>query len=238
MYLLRKKIIDFTMPITEAILARARRVEVLPTVVDTSRYPLAAMHGMTVPFRVGWIGTPITWAAYGEALLKELSEAFSNDSVEFVAIGASTVEQHSGRIKLLPWSEATEGDLIASLSVGLMPLEDTPWARGKCAYKLIQYLASGVPVIASPVGANCDVVRDGENGVLATSFEEWRAAVARLSGDPLLARRMGLIGRDQIEQHYSVSSAGLRLVDMVVSAFPPASDEVMQNRASQQSERI
>jgi glycosyltransferase involved in cell wall biosynthesis len=195
--------------------AGARQIEVLPTVVDTDRYPVAHFHSRSQSPRVGWIGTPITWASYGKELLTVLSRHFAAQPVEFLAIGASTTESHKGNLHILPWTEETEAAEIASLSVGLMPLKDTPWARGKCGYKLIQYLACGVPVIASPVGANCEIVNEGENGYLATTLEEWQQSIAKLLDTCGNARQMGMRGREIVHQKYSVQSAGSRLVKIL-----------------------
>jgi glycosyltransferase involved in cell wall biosynthesis len=195
--------------------AGAGKIEWLPTVVDFDRYPTAGFHAGTAPFRVGWIGTPITWAANGRKLFAMLACHFAGQPVEFLAIGASTTELHEGNVRLVPWSEATEAEAIASLSVGVMPLEDTPWARGKCGYKLIQYLACGVPVVASPIGVNCEIVRNGMNGYLASTPEEWRQHIANLAATPDLARRMGMRGREIVLQKYSVQSTGPRLVQLV-----------------------
>ena len=198
-----------------AMQAGARVVDIVPTVVDTDRYPLADFHSSHEPFRVGWIGTPITWEAYGQSLFEMLSERFAGEPVKFIAIGAATTARQVGNIHIIPWSEDTEASHLGKLSVGLMPLENTPWARGKCAYKLIQYLACGVPVIASPVGANCEVVRDGENGFLAETGEDWVAAVATVLADRARAREMGLAGRAQIQERYSTQFAGPHLARLL-----------------------
>ena len=200
---------------SRARLAGASVIEILPTVVDIDRYKLAAFQTTETPFRIGWIGTPITWEAYGRSLFDTLRREFHGTSVEFLAIGATGTEQQSGNVHFLPWSEDTEAQLLSTLSVGLMPLEDTPWARGKCAYKLIQYLACGVPVIASPVGANCEVVKHGENGFLAATSEEWTACIALLIADREKARHMGQQGRRMVADAYSVQSAGPRLAAMI-----------------------
>lgn len=192
--------------------AGAENIELLPTVVNTDRYPLAKMHCSDVPFRVGWIGTPITWSNYGKPVFDLLRKNFADKTVEFVAIGAGTTAYKEGNLTILPWSEDSEAELLGSLSVGLMPLEDTPWARGKCAYKLIQYLACGVPVVASPVGANRDVVISSQNGFFASKPEEWQTSITALLNDLALVRLMGLRGRAQVTERYSVRYAGARLV--------------------------
>ena len=104
----------------------------------------------------------------------------------------------------MEWSEAGEGQLSSHIDIGIMPLVDDEFQKGKCGAKLVQYMAAGVPAIASPVGANTDILRHGETGFLPTSEEEWARAVEVLMRDPDARRRMGLAGRARCEEHYSV----------------------------------
>ncbi|HZM00614.1 MAG TPA: glycosyltransferase, partial [Planctomycetota bacterium] len=104
-----------------------------------------------------------------------------------------------------PWSEATEVDEIAACDVGVMPLPDTPWAAGKCGLKLLQFMAAGRPVVASPVGVNPEIVRSGENGLLATDGEAWAGALQRLHAERGLAARLGAAGRATVEERYSLT---------------------------------
>ena len=99
-----------------------------------------------------------------------------------------------------------------------MPLHDTPWERGKCAYKLLQVMAAGKPVIASPVGANVQVVRHGVNGFLANTTEEWTDALRTLAADPDLRQRMGAAARRTVEDQYSTASIGPRLAAILKAA--------------------
>jgi glycosyltransferase involved in cell wall biosynthesis len=120
-----------------------------------------------------------------------------------------------GSLEILPWTEDSEVSLIQSMDIGLMPLPETPWTRGKCAYKLIQYMACGLPVVASPVGVNCEVVEHGVNGFLAATNEEWRSAVETLMSDADLRRRMGNAGRKKVEESYSLQVWGPRVAQML-----------------------
>lgn len=118
-------------------------------------------------------------------------------------------------LERLPWAEETEGRLIQSMDIGIMPLDDTPWSRGKCGYKLIQYMACGLPVVASPVGVNSEIVEDGVTGFLASSDAEWRDAISRLLADADLRRRMGEAGRKRMEELYSLQVWGPRVAEML-----------------------
>ena len=101
------------------------------------------------------------------------------------------------------------------MDIGIMPLTDTPWARGKCGYKLIQYMACGIPVIASPVGVNAELVEHGVNGFLASSDAEWAETLQTLLHDPDLRARMGEAGRRKVEREYSLQVWGPRVAHML-----------------------
>lgn len=199
--------------------AGAANVEWLPTVVDIDRYSIATSPEVPAKMVVGWIGTPITWASYGEALFQNISDAIADENVEFLVVGASNAEGKFGRIEFAPWTEYTEAQSIARMSIGLMPIDDSPWARGKCGYKLIQYLACGVPVIASPVGANFDIVEEGINGFFAKSTDDWVEAVAHFAKFPESRWEMGTQGREMVRDSYSIQRQGPRLVQMIQEVF-------------------
>jgi glycosyltransferase involved in cell wall biosynthesis len=177
---------------------------VLPTVVDTERY---RPNPNTRPdvFTIGWIGSPST-----SVYLSELSEALSTlgreGPVRFVVVGGHAMAIAGVEVVNVPWSEATEVELINTFDIGVMPLFDDEWARGKCAFKLIQYMACGVPVVASAVGANMDVVTPS-CGLLAADSAGWLAALRQLREDPQLRTQMGHAGRARVEQSYSLASA-------------------------------
>ncbi|MFC7667348.1 glycosyltransferase [Hymenobacter humi] len=106
----------------------------------------------------------------------------------------------------VPWNKATEiADLLA-FHVGLMPLEDDVWAKGKCAFKALQYMALGVPPLVSPVGMNTEVVEHGRNGFICATATEWEAGLRQLLADPALRQQLGQAARHTIEQRYSVQS--------------------------------
>jgi hypothetical protein len=112
-----------------------------------------------------------------------------------------------------PWAEATEAAEIAAADVGIMPLPDTPWAAGKCALKLLQYMACGVPVVASPIGVNADIVRHGENGLLASTPAEWEAALRCLRDDPARAAAIGAAGLATVREGFSLEGGAQRVAE-------------------------
>jgi len=113
------------------------------------------------------------------------------------------------------WSEESESILIQGMDIGLMPLNDSPWSLGKCGYKLIQYMACGLPVIATPVGVNVDIVENGVTGFLVRNHGEWRYAVKTLLSDPNLRRRMGAAGRKRMEERYSLRKWGSKVASLL-----------------------
>jgi glycosyltransferase involved in cell wall biosynthesis len=119
------------------------------------------------------------------------------------------------RVSFRPWSEATEAADLADADVGVSWVPDDDWSRGKCGLKVLQYMAAGLPVIANPVGVQAGLVRHGETGYLATTPDEWREAVGRLTCDPALRRRMGQAGRRRVEAEFSVAAGAARWAHML-----------------------
>jgi glycosyltransferase involved in cell wall biosynthesis len=195
--------------------AGAVHVEVVPTVVDLSAYSVRFISFSNTAVRVGWIGTPNTWNAFGQTLHTQINDTLAAHGARFCAVGAELEARRVGNLEVIAWSEDTEVDAIQSMDIGVMPLPDTPWARGKCGYKLIQYMACGLPVVASPVGVNKEIVEHGVNGFLAESDAEWRTAIEALLSDADLRRRMGAAGRKKVEDSYSLQVWGPRVAQMM-----------------------
>ena len=196
--------------------AGAKWVEIVPTVVDLNAYVQRPLDVAGETARIGWIGTPSTWQAYVQPLMPLLIQAANDDDARILAVGAGRAATAHPLLDNLPWTESSEVSHIQDMSIGIMPLDDTPWARGKCGYKLIQYMACGIPVIASPVGVNADIVEHGVNGFLANTQAEWREAIRALLGDADLRRQMGAAGRKKVEQHYSLQIWGPRVAEMLL----------------------
>jgi glycosyltransferase involved in cell wall biosynthesis len=196
--------------------AGAGRVEIVPTVVDLEAYNLAPRSEGAIPV-VGWIGTPQTWAELARPIHAVLQPVLKAQRATFRAVGAALTPQESDLLDIRPWSEATEVSAIQAMDIGVMPLPDTPWARGKCGYKLIQYMACGLPVVASPVGVNAEIVEHGVNGFLARTEADWREAIETLLKDPDLRARMGAAGRRKVEERYSLQVWGPRVAQLLGS---------------------
>ncbi len=196
--------------------AGARRIEELPTVVDLARYANPARRAASETVVVGWMGSPST--AQNLRILKEPLEALSRrHMIRCIAVGARAEQVSGTPFEAIRWSEHTESEAISNFDIGVMPLIDEPFERGKCGYKLIQYMACGLPVVASPVGVNREIVRLGVNGELAASGADWERTLERLVGDVEARRRMGEAGRKRVEDWYSLQVQAPRLIGMLKS---------------------
>lgn len=191
----------------------------LPTVVDTSRY-LPFSHKRGRELVIGWIGSPST-APYLSLLVSPLTRLGLEGPVRFIVVGGRAPVIPNITLEEVPWSEDTEVELINRFDIGVMPLPDDAWARGKCAFKLIQYMACGVPVIASPIGANVEVVGK-ECGLLATTELNWLEAFRALRDQPEYATEMGKAGRERIERDYSLDRNIPVLAEVLQSAVRPS----------------
>lgn len=194
--------------------AGARRVEILPTAVDLQRYQPRASAVDSRPVTIGWIGSPVT-ARYLRLVSRPLADLQHNLQVNVSLIGSGPVEISSVAVNIMPWNEEEEAQQIASFDIGIMPLPDEPWERGKCGYKLIQYMAAAVPTVGSPVGVNAEVIQHGETGYLARTEEEWTEYLRRLVLDTELRRRFGAKGRLRAEERYSAAVMAQRLASIL-----------------------
>ncbi|MBG1233238.1 glycosyltransferase family 4 protein [Aestuariivirga litoralis] len=185
--------------------AGAKTIVTIPTVVDAARYVTNAKFSAAPEFRIGWIGSKTT-TKYLRALAPVLARAERELGAEIVTIGPGKVEIEGTHPTNIPWTEETEAAELAKLSVGIMPLDDTPWERGKCGYKLIQYMASGLPTVASPVGANTGIVDHGKTGLMASTPDEWFEALRSLKENPKRAASLGMAGRAVVEQKFSIAA--------------------------------
>ncbi len=180
------------------------RVSVIPTVVDLAAYPnrQVAAHSGTV--RIAWIGTPMT-ATFLQPLIPEFTRLQKkHPQLGFRFIGAGSFSSNGLRTETREWSVTTEAQLLSECDIGIMPLSDTEFTRGKCGLKLIQYMACGLPVVASPVGANCEIVEENRNGFLAANAREWIEKLSALIESAELRKRLGESGRAKVADGYTL----------------------------------
>ena len=193
--------------------AHNQSVTVIPTCIDTDvfrpRTDGGAGAGVTV---VGWIGTPTT-AAYLRTIATPLGRLAATRKFVFRVSGASEPVAIDGvSVMNEPWSAGDEVRLFNTCDIGVYPLVDDEWALGKCGFKAIQFMACGVPVVASAVGVNREIIQDGVNGFLASTEDEWVEKIGRLQDDAALRQRLGAAGRRTIEERYSLRVNAPKLV--------------------------
>jgi glycosyltransferase involved in cell wall biosynthesis len=193
----------------------ASRVEILPTTVDTRAYTPRTEVTSAEPLVIGWMGSAST-----APQLKQIEPALQMLTKEHkfvlrcIGAGQGLTLSRDLPLETRSWSQQTEVTEIQHFDIGINPLADDPFNRGKCGYKLIQYMACGIPVVASPVGANSDIVQDGIHGFLATTSDEWVEALHRLMIDPELRQKLGKAGRQQIEKKYSLQTVLPRMISL------------------------
>ncbi|MDC3382720.1 glycosyltransferase family 4 protein [Candidatus Pelagibacter sp.] len=182
-------------------------IRIIPTVVDSSIYIPKKKFLNKSPV-IGWIGSRST-QKYLNNIYDPLKSICNLFDVRLLLIGATSeiASKFSDlKVDLVQWNEAEEISLIRNMDIGIMPLSDGPWEKGKCGYKLIQYMACAVPVIASPVGINIEIITKNNCGLLADSNEEWKNAFKRLLNNPEKCGELGNAGRVAVEQIYSLKT--------------------------------
>ena len=197
--------------------AGARWVEVVPTVVDLTRYSAKQTYSFATRPCIVWIGSPST-VQYLLELTEPLGALAKRQPFKLRVIGGGAITFPGVDVEVVTWSENSEATAIAECDVGIMPLRDTPWEQGKCAYKLIQYMACGLPTVASPIGANRDVVFDGETGFFADTAYAWAEKMELLLCDAALRQRLGQAGRARVEANYCLQQTAPRLGRLLAAA--------------------
>ncbi len=204
------------------IASEARRynasVAVIPTVVDTQQFRPVARHNRTPV--IGWIGTHST-APYLNTLLPALRRVAATRRFLLRVVGGR-IEAPDLPIDCREWSLDREVEDFQSLDIGLYPLVEDSWSIGKSGFKAIQYMACGVPVLASPVGVTRDLVRDGENGYLAADENVWVDRLSALLDDAVLRESLGGQGRADVEQRWSLTVHAPRFVSLIAQCVDRA----------------
>ena len=193
--------------------AGASCIKIIPTVIDENRYLSSDYKDTNSPFVIGWIGSPTTFRNLLPIapVLKKLAE----EGAHIHIIGAEGDLGFSKNLFFKPWKEQTEVENIGGFDVGIMPLEDTPFTRGKCAYKLIQYMGCELPVIASPIGMNREVVEHGVNGFIASSNEEWLEALMLYKNSIGLRQKHGAMGLKLVKEKYTIQSQADNIIQII-----------------------
>lgn len=205
---------------------------IIPTAVDTNRYrPTDGNASRNDGEVIGWSGTSsgLKFLEAIEPALAVVLKARPRAKLRVVSDKPARLPSIPERqIEFVKWSESNEVESLRKMNVGLMPLDDSLWSRGKCSYKMLLYMACAIPVVVSPVGMNDEVLKLGSVGFGARSLTEWSDAINSLLEDRRSGLEMGQSGRNAIERHFSISVVAPRLAGAVRGACgqPQVSDAV------------
>lgn len=200
------------------------QVTVIPTAVDCNVYRYKSPRETTADkIVIGWMGSRSTapYLTQIQPALQRLAETYGN-KIHFRFVGAPECVLNLANSEYLSYDASREIEYLHSFDIGIMPMPDSQWTRGKCAFKAIQYMATGTPAIASPVGVTTDLIQHGVNGLLASSSDDWSDALVRLIDGPALRQRLAANARRTIESFYSLSLWGPRLAQLFNDILAPA----------------
>ena len=194
-----------------------RPVEIAPTPVDLSSYERVRTEAKEVTTIV-WIGLPenLVYLEMVRPVLARLRARYP--ALKLRVISSRFPDWQECPVEAVQWSSDVETTNLVTAGIGIMPLPDDEWTRGKCAFKLLQYMAAGLPCVGSAVGANLEAIEHGVSGFLAAEPEDWERALRALLDDQDLAARMGGAGRRTIRERFDISVVAPRVADMVEAA--------------------
>jgi glycosyltransferase involved in cell wall biosynthesis len=183
-----------------------KQVILNPTCVDTeNRHCYTPKIQENTPLIIGWTGSHST-LPYLRPIIPVLERLAQQYQFEFRVICSTPPTFECPNLHFVTWQEQSEIEDLSDIDIGLMPLSNDAWASGKCGFKIIQYLAIGIPTVASPVGINSEIVENDINGYLCETEEEWYFALEKLLNNTMLRKQMGEVGRAKIEKKFSVKS--------------------------------
>ena len=192
------------------------QVSIVPTTIDMKAYQRDSSVAAADPVAVGWSGSFST-VQYLDDLRPALQRLSQKEKFQLRVIGTPNYSLEGVQTEARAWRSASEVTDLQRLDIGVMPLPDNKWARGKCGLKALQYMALSIPTIVSPVGVNSKIICDGENGFLANSEDEWIEKLTQLVRSPDLRRRIGEAGRKTVEEEYSATKQAPRVLEILRS---------------------
>ncbi|MFA5089597.1 MAG: glycosyltransferase family 4 protein [Candidatus Omnitrophota bacterium] len=198
-----------------------KNTAVIPTLIDTGKYsPAKDAPGNNHKVIVGWIGS-YTNNQYLNMVRTPLLDLINKygDSIEIRLIGCRNNFLNIPGITYCNWSLSTEINELQGFDIGIMPIWDDDWTRGKCAFKIVQYMSVGASVVASPVGVNKEIIKDGVNGFFAANEKEWFEKLCLLIENPQLRRKFALEGRHTVEKEYSLELVASKFIDVLERVY-------------------
>jgi len=192
-------------------------VSIVPTTIDTDKYEVIEQNDEPEIITIGWSGSFST-VQHLDTIREALQELAKGEKFRLRVIGTDKYDLPGVDVEAIPWRSETEIEDLAKMDIGLMPLPDENWSRGKCGLKALQYMALGKPSICSPVGVNSTIIKDGENGYLADGAEEWIEKLKLLIHSSELRRKIGRAGRETVEQEYSAKVVAPKVLEIFRAA--------------------
>ncbi|HEX7297166.1 MAG TPA: glycosyltransferase family 4 protein, partial [Pyrinomonadaceae bacterium] len=201
-----------------------KNVTVIPTTIDTNKYrPLAKRDSDTLV--IGWTGSYST-VQHLNTIRGALQKLAKLHRYRLRVIGTPTYEIEGVDVDAMPWKSDTELQDLSHIDIGVMPLPNDAWSKGKCGLKALQFMALGIPTICSPVGVNTDIIHDNDNGLLADSEDEWVEKMGRLLTSREMRERLGDAGRATVEERYSAVTQAPRVYEIFRSVMRNADMKV------------
>lgn len=196
-----------------------RNISLIAGPIDTERIPVRSYKNFgESPVTIGWIGSPST-ALYLKILDSVFAELSRKYRIKLKLVGAGKYQLEAVEVINKDWSEDTEIAHLSSFDIGVMPMPDDEWSRGKLGVKMLQYMSVGVPAVVSYTQTNEEVIKDGVNGFLVSNEEEWLEKLSILIENPGLRKDLGLKGRKAIEEKYSIKVNAPRLLEILQSVY-------------------
>src|ERR1044072_983717 len=214
-------------------------VTVIPTTIDTEKYRVPARKEKNGPVVIGWTGSYST-VQHLDTMRGALKKLAGKESFRLRVIGTPAYECAPVDVEAMPWRAETELQDLSEIDIGMMPLPDDRWSKGKCGLKALQFMALGIPTICSPVGVNTDIIQDDQNGFIAGTEDEWVEKLTRLLRSAELRARLGHAGRATVEEKYSATTQSPRVYEIFKSVLRDVSvpfDEVVQSRSAATGQR-
>src|SRR5687768_3018899 len=193
-------------------------VTIIPTTIDTQRYHVPPPKNSNGPLVIGWTGSHST-VQHLDTLRGALKKLAAQEKFRLRVIGTPVYDCPPIDVEAMRWRAKTEVDDLEPIDIGIMPLPEDKWSKGKCGAKALQFMGMGIPTVCSPVGVNSEIIQDDENGFLASTEDEWVDKLSRLLRSAELRRRLGHAGRVTVEQKYSAISQAPKVYEVFKSVL-------------------